>query len=288
MAHDRIGYRLLERQPAPGWRSVWAICRWNLRMVSRQKLFWFLVSIGLLSFLYHYAIIYIKAQINIENPQFAQFIDQFRVTGDGRAYINFLSTQSRAVVILLAYAGVALVVSDFRAGGISFYLSKPISKYHYIFGKTITLWIIIGLLTLGPGLFLFAAYGFLSNSMDYFIDNPRVVLGIVGYSVVIMTVPSLLLLAVGSVCRSGAPLLMVWCGVFLVIPAFAWLLRVVFETKRWLLIDLWRNMLVVGKYLFGADPYSSETTWALLVIAWVCAVSIGTLRWRLRAVEIIE
>lgn len=288
MTHDRIGYRPIERQPNPGWRSVWAICRWNLRMVIRQKLFWLLVSLGLLSFLYHYAIIYIKAQINIESPEFAKWLDRFMVTGDGRGYREFLWLQSRAVVLVLAYAGVVLVVSDFRAGGIAFYLSKPINKFHYIFGKAMSLWIVIALLTLIPGLFLFAAYGFLSNSMQYFIDNPRIAWGTTTYSVIIMTVPSLLLLAVGSVCRGGAPLLMVWCGIFLVMPAFSELLRLIFRSKDWLLINLWRDMHVIGRYLFGAEEATSETLWAGLILIWICATSLATLRWRLRAVEVIE
>lgn len=288
MTHDRIGYRNLETAPAPGWRSISAICRWNLQMVIRQKLFWFLVSLGLLSFLYHYAIIYIKAQINIESPQFAKYLDQFMVTGDGRGYREFLAMQARAVVLVMAYAGAVLVANDFRAGGIAFYLSRPINKFHYVFGKAFSLWMIIGLLTLAPGLFLFAAYGFLSNSMQYFWDNPRIAFGITAYSLVIMTVPSLLVLAVGAVCRGAAPLLMVWCGIFLLMPAFSELLKMVFDSNDWLFLNLWRNMHVLGRYFFGAKENTHEIFWSTIIIGWVCVGSIAVLRWRLRAVEVVE
>ena len=77
MSVDSFGYRSVVRAPGAHWRSVWAICRWNLRIVMRQKLFWLLVALGMLHFLVHYVFIYIKAQISIDAPGFAKFIDNY-------------------------------------------------------------------------------------------------------------------------------------------------------------------------------------------------------------------
>lgn len=282
-----LGYRLIEQTPVSHGQAIRAICRWNLRMITRQKLFWVLIAIGLLHFLVHYSLIYIKAQITVENQDFAKFLDRYLVTGDGAAYRSFLADQSRAVLLLLAYAGVVLVASDFRAGGISFYLSRPIRTIDYILGKSAALLIILGLLTVVPGLVLFIEYGFFSNSAQYWLDHPRIAVGIVGYSLVIMTVPSVMLLAVGAVCRRGAPLVMVWIAIFLILPAFGELLFDVFRKQEWRYLDTWRTMRIVGQYCFG--PYDMPKPWVSLgILAGLLIGSALTLRYKLRAVEIVE
>jgi ABC-type transport system involved in multi-copper enzyme maturation permease subunit len=288
---DRVGYRELPLEQASLQQVVLAICRWNLRMVIRQKLFWLLVALGLLSFIVFYVLIYIKAQISVESPQIAQFIDRFQVTGTGEGYRQFLETQSRAILILLAYAGVVLVAGDYRSGGISFYLSKPIGKLHYVAGKTLALLVIVGLLTLLPGIILFLEYGLFTNSAQYWIDNWRILAGIVGYSLLIMIVPSLLVLALGAVCRRGAALVLVWCSIFLVLPIFGSLLRAVFNNNPdWLLLNLWRNLELLGKFCFGdVDPKVVRHGWpALGIVLGVCAGSIGLLHTKLKAVEVVE
>lgn len=287
---EGAGYRQIGADKVPGWKTVWAVCRWNLRIIFRQKLFWALVVLGMLHFLVHYVLIYIKAQISIESPAFARFIDNYQVTGSGAAYRAFLEGQSRAVLILLAYAGVVLVAADFRSGGIAFYLSKPIGKLEYVLGKLLALWLIVGLLTVVPALVLYLEYGFFSSSTQYWRDNPRIVLGIVGYSTLLMTIPSLLLLAVGAVCRRGAPLVMVWCSIFLVLPAFGGLLRQVFQSQYWLLVNLWRNLRLLGEFYFDArDPLGDPfVIVAGLLTIGVAAGSMMILDRRLRAVEVVE
>lgn len=284
------GYRQLATERVGGWNTSWAIARWNLRSLIRQKLFWALVALGLLHFLVHYVLIYIKAQISIESPAFGKFIDNYQVTGTGAAYRVFLDGQARAVLILLAYAGVTMVASDFRAGGIAFYLSKPMSRFEYVLGKAMALWVIIALLTVVPATVLFLEYGFFTSSTDYWMKNSKIIWGILGYSALIMLAPSLVLLAVGAVCRRGAPLIMVWCSIFLVLPAFGALLRQVFNNRDWLLINFWRNLSIFGEYCFGARDIFEDrhARWAAFLTFATMVAAGFVLRRRLRAVEVIE
>lgn len=287
---DRLEYRELGRQDAAAGRTILAICRWNLRIITRHKLFWALFVIGLLHFLVHYVLIYIKAEIAIESPEFAKFIDSYQVTGTGDAYRIFLEGQARAVLILMAYAGVVLVTADFRSGGIAFYLTKPVDRLEYILGKALALWILVGMLTLVPAVVLYLEYGFFSNSIQYWIDNPRVLWGIFGYSMLIMLVPSILLLAVGAACRRAAPFLMVWCAIFLILPAFGGLLARVFNHKAWLLVNQWRNLWLLGQFFFGSrDPnFDNNIIFAGLLIMALLVGCMVALRRMLRAVEVVE
>lgn len=288
---DRFAYRPLVESAPSRWRASLAICRWNLRLIMRHRTFWLIVALGLMHFLLHFALIYTKAQVIVQQPRVAKFLDRYLVTGDGNAYREFLTMQSRAVILLLAYAGVVLVGSDFRMGGISFYLSKPIGKLQYVFGKLLALWTIVGVLTLVPALVLFAEYGLFSDSIRYWSENPRIFVGIVGYSLLLMIVPSFLLLAVGAVCRRAAPLVMVWLTLFLVLPALGELLRTIFDSRGWRLINLWQTMRMLGELAFGVIRFQSERGYvgaAAVILLAVCGLSIAVLSWRLRAVEVVE
>ncbi|MGL4463454.1 MAG: hypothetical protein ACRC1K_14990, partial [Planctomycetia bacterium] len=246
----------------------------------------------MIHFLLHFALIYTKAQLTVENPRFASFLNQYLVTGDGAAYRDFLRFQARGVVVLLlAYCGIVLVASDHRAGGVGFYLSKPVSPYDYILGKTLALWTIVSFLTLLPALVLFAEYGLFSDSLKYWFDNLHIVKGIVALSLVFMTLPSLFLLAVGTLFRRGASLVMIWLGLFLVVPAMSELMRQVFQVRAWRLLNLWYGMNLMGDFFFGAtmnDEQQVDLWWSVGLFALMAAASVWILRRRLHAVEVVE
>jgi len=205
---DRIGYRGVDAAPPSFFRSSWAVARWTLRPLFRRWPFWLIVGLGMIGFLSNFALIYIKAEISVQNPQFAQFLDQFRVTGTGEAYRTFLLFQARAVELMLAYIGVVVLANDFRAGGVAFFLTKSINSTEYIAGRAIAMSIVLAFLTLLPGLALFLAYGIFSNSPAYLWENWHLARGIAGYSLAIMVVDGLVVMALSSYFRKTAPLLL--------------------------------------------------------------------------------
>lgn len=293
-----------QRERASWWRrhvgTTWAICRWNLWLVARRRLFWVLIALGLLNFLTHFALIYAKAQIEVRSPWAAKMLDRFVVTGTGEAYIQFLRVQSRGLIILLIYGGVVVVVSDYRAGGVAFYLARPIGQFHYLLGKWLAFVIISGAVTLLPTLVLFLEYGFFSQSLEYYWTHPNILRGIVVYSLLMMTVPALLLLALGAYCRKVASMVMGWCAFTIALPLFAILLRILFNDRRWLLLDFWQGLRILGEISFGHESMAqrlsndlgteSATTVAVLITL-ISALSIAAtaaLSRQLRAVEVIE
>ena len=88
-----------------------------------------------MNFLFNFAFIYLKATLVVQNEDIGQFLDQYRVTGTGQAYADFMNAQAAITTLLLAFAGSALIGSDYRQGGMVFYLSRAIDKRHYIAGK---------------------------------------------------------------------------------------------------------------------------------------------------------
>lgn len=290
MSTQDFGYRGVERTGWPWLRSIWAIFRSNMRMILRFRVFWIIMTLSMLHFLIHYVLIYVKAQIALEGGWFANVVDRFQVTGNGEGYYSFLVQQSNAVIVMLAYASSVMVAADYSAGGIVFYLSKPIGKLHWIIGKALSLMTVVSFQTLIPALILFVECGVYSPDMlDYWTENRGIALSIIGYSAVIMLVFSFLALAVGVVCQRTAPLVMVWGAIVLVLPAFAEMLRAILDNPDWMLVHIPRNCRLMGRWFFGTlNQEHAQHLYFVIAILLACTVgSIFVLLRRLRPVEVV-
>ena len=58
-----------------------------------------------------------------------------------------------------------------RQGGLTFYLSRRISRWHYVVGKLLSIGLLVSLTTTVPALILYVQYGILTESTAYFREN---------------------------------------------------------------------------------------------------------------------
>ena len=137
MTLESLRYQGWTNRLRPAWMSVWPIARTGVVLVLKRKLFWILLGLALINFLFLFALIYLKAQITIEQPRISQFVDRVLtgVVGDGDTYLEFMFAQGTVTMLVLAFAGEMLVGNDFREGGLTFYLSRRIGRWHYVVGK---------------------------------------------------------------------------------------------------------------------------------------------------------
>jgi ABC-type transport system involved in multi-copper enzyme maturation permease subunit len=175
-----------------------------------------------------------------------------------------------------------------------FYLSKPISRWHYLAGKCLAISVFINLLTTLPALILYVQFGML-KSMDYFVDQYQTALGILGYGALLTVCLSLLIVATASLVRRTVPLIMIWTGLFFFCRLLSQALVDGLHYNRfWRLIDLWNDAYLVGNAMLGIDPAklspSEQPPWfaALLVLGAVCLTCVTYLIPRTRAVEIVR
>jgi ABC-2 type transport system permease protein len=271
--------------------ACWPIVRTGVWMVLSRKIFWFLFAAGMLVFFRLFVIIYIKAQLAIENPNIARFLDRFELTGTGEAYHRFMFAQGVVTMLLLSFAGSMLIGSDYQQGGLVFYLSRPIGRRHYIIGKLSAIGSIVLLITTIPALVLYAEYGMLSSSLDYFRENPRILVGILGYGLAMAATLSMLLAAIASWVPRTVPLVMSWSFVFVLMPVLAEVMEHVGDNNRWLLLDLWRDLQLVGRWCFGSVREQRHEDdlilWAACIVLGVFIVATLAFLRRVRAVEIV-
>lgn len=304
------------------WWSVWPIARVSLGMLFRRKLFWTMYAFGMLLFLMFffgaYLLAWAQSQLTVSAQQLggmgnpARMMERIRaalsiLNGSRDTFQYFFAYQGGVVVITLSLVGSLLVGNDFTFRSLVFYLAKPISRWHYILGKCLAVFLVVQMMTTLPALVLFGQHAFddweyLVN-VHYFLDNDQahgpagvaLLLAIVGYGTLLSVVLSILLVATASWMRRTMPLMMVWMSLFFFLRLLANILVDGLKYDvRWRLLDQWNNLTLLGQACLGyyhedlgSRPHP-EYWEAGLMLAGVCAVCLIYLNHRTRGVEIVS
>src|SRR5262249_40105528 len=146
-----------------------------------------------------------------------------------------------------------LVGNDFFHGSLPFYLSKPIGRRHYILGKCLAIGVLVNIMTTLPAILLWLEAGLLYDWQSYYIDNFDLLLGIVGYGLVLTVTLSLLVVSTAIWVRRTVPMVMVWMGIFAFMRTLSLWLVDTMRDERWRLIDLWNDLYLCGLSCLQAD-----------------------------------
>jgi ABC-type transport system involved in multi-copper enzyme maturation permease subunit len=289
---------------------AWPIARVALVMIFRRRLFWALYGLALMVFLLfffgQYLMAWATTQLGTQdvriggftrvNPKFlvGLFRDALKLNGSGETFRNFFHYEAYMVMVVLALAGSIVIGNDLRFGSLPFYLAKPISRWDYLLGKALAVAVFVNLMTTLPAALLFVQFGLLEE-WDYFFDQAHLLVGILGYGLILTATLTLLLLATATWLRKTVPLVMTWTTLFFFCRLLAAaLVDGLHFDARWRLIDLWNNTYLLGNACLGIDLHglrpASQPAWyeAALVLSGVCLSCLTYLIWRIRAVEIVQ
>jgi ABC-2 type transport system permease protein len=292
----------------PLFASV-AMARVSVRLMIRRRLLWGLFALGLLVFFFffyaQYLVVWITNQLSTETVRFAgipvtvsgltKFLDRLALNGTAHTFGNFVWFQGYVLVIVLALAGSVLVGNDFFHGSLPFYLSKPIGRWHYILGKCLAIGILVNIFVTLPAIILWLEAGLLYDWESYYLDNLDLLLGVVGYGLLLTVTLSLLVVATAVWVRRTIPMVMIWMGLFVFLRMVAlWLVDGLKFDERWRLVDLWNDLYLCGMGCLQADhstirPDPQPAYWeAWVVVGAVCGLCLLYLRRRIQAVEIVS
>jgi ABC-type transport system involved in multi-copper enzyme maturation permease subunit len=304
-----LRYRPWRGTPRGPLAASLALARVSVRLLLRRRLLWGLFALGLLVFFFffyaQYLVVWITNQLSTETVRFAgipvsvgnltKFLDRLALNGTTHTFGNFIWFQGYVLVIVLALAGSVLVGNDFFHGSLPFYLSKPIGRRHYILGKCLAIGVIINILVTLPAIILWLEAGLLYDWETYYLDNFDLLLGIIGYGLILTVTLSLLVVATAVWVRRTVPMVMVWMGLFVFLRMLAkWLVDGLKFDESWRLVDVWNSLYLCGMWCLGADhatilPSPQPAYWeAWLALAAVCGACLLYLRNRVQAVEIVS
>ncbi len=284
------------------WLACWPIARTALLLVFRRRLFWLLLGIALLTFMFMFGAIYLLAELKAQQPGIGRMLSRMLpdLDGSGRTFLNFMLAQGTVTMILLAFAGSVLAGNDHRRGGLTFYLSRRINVLYYSVGKLLAIGLLVSLTTTLPALILYLEQGLLVDTTEYFRENYNILFGILGYGVLLSLTIGLLLFALVSWMPRPVPLVMTWGCLFVFLPILGRILSFVFrdreesirealEGSHWLLLNLWRDLYILGARCFGEESLrrSDEDllTGAAVVVATVCVLSFVAMVVRIRQLQ---
>jgi len=217
-----------------------------------------------------------------------------KMNGSADTFANFIWFEGYILIIVLTLAGSVLVGNDFSHGSLPFYLSKPISRWHYMLGKCLAIGVFVNLMTTVPALLLFLQYGMV-DEWSYYWDSFHLVVGILGYGLILTVSLSIILLAFATWLRKTVPMIMVWVSVFVLGRVVAKLIVDGLKfSPSWRLFDLWNDLYLMGASCLGIPletmrPGPQPPFWqAWLVIGGLCAFCLLYLRRRIQAVEVVS
>ena len=275
--HDQ-GYRRYGGGKAPRGRAWAVITRAGLRTLLGKRAFLGLLLFSWFPFFVRAVQIYAAANL----PQ-AAFLaptpDTFR---------GFLEQQQTFVFFVTVYSGAGLIANDRRANALQIYLSKPLTRAEYVFGKLAILMVCLLFVTWVPAMLLLILQIAFAGNFAFFVKNLFLFPAITVFAFVQVTLVAATMLALSSLSRSGRYVGILYAAVIFFTQAMYGVLFAVTRSTSFSWLSFSANLAQVGHVLFRQTPtYATPWPVSLMIIVGFVAVSGLILERRVRGVEVV-
>jgi ABC-2 type transport system permease protein len=201
---------------------------------------------------------------------------------------EFLDQQAIFVFFVTVYIGAGLIANDRRANALQIYLSKPLTRAEYIFGKLAILMAFLLFVTWLPAMLLLVVQIALAGNLTFFKNNLFLFPAITLFSFLYVTTVASTMLALSSLSKSSRYVGILYAGVIFFTQAIYGVLLVVTRSTAMSWISVSANLSQVGNVIFR-QPLKYDTPWpvSLLVVLGLVVVSGLILERRVRGVEVV-
>jgi ABC-2 type transport system permease protein len=276
--HDQ-GYRRyggLKARTGTGWM---VITRAGIRSQLAKRAFLGLLLLSFLPFFARAIQIYLAVNFPQTGDLLAVKPDLFR---------QFLDQQQIWVFFITVYVGAGLIANDRRANALQIYLSKPLTRAEYIFGKLAILMAFLLLVTWVPALLLLIVQIAFAGNFTFLLKNLYLFPAITVFAFIQVTMVAAAMLALSSLSKSSRYVAILYAAVIFFSQAIYGVLTVVTRSTQLSWISFPANLSQLGDVIFRM-PSKYETPWpvALLMIVGLIAVSGFILERRVRGIEVV-
>jgi ABC-type transport system involved in multi-copper enzyme maturation permease subunit len=261
--------------PGQAWT---VIARAGLLTMIRKRAFLGLLIFAWFPFLVRAVQIYVTANY----PQVAMFAPT------AETFRQFLEQQDFFVFIVTIYVGAGLIANDRRANALQIYLSKPLMRTEYIFGKAAILFAFILFVTLIPALLLLLLQVLFAGSFAFLNKNLFLFPAIAVAAVMQGILSTFTMLALSSLSKSARYVGILYAGILFFTTAIYHVMLAITGSTRLSWISLSANLAQVVDVIFRLKPrYATPWPVSLIVILGLIALSISILERRVRGVEVV-
>jgi ABC-2 type transport system permease protein len=274
--HDQ-GYRRYGGGKARG-RGWTVIATAGIRTVLAKKSFIALMLMAWFPFIVRAVQIYAAANL----PQ-AAFLKPTPET-----FRQFLEQQQIFVFFVTVYIGAGLIANDRRANALQIYLSKPLTRAEYIFGKLAILITFLLLVTWVPAMVLLIVQIAFAGNFSFFRENLFLFPAITLFSFIQVTMVAATMLALSSLSNSSRYVGILYAAVIFFTQAIYGVVYAVTRSTAMSWISVSANLAQIGDIIFRLPP-KYDTPWlvSLFVIIGLVVASGVVLERRVRGVEVI-
>ena len=201
---------------------------------------------------------------------------------------QFLDQQGIFVFFVTVYIGAGLIANDRRANALQIYLSKPLTRTEYVFGKLAVLMTFLLFVTWVPAILLLIVQIAFTGNFTFFKNNFFLFPAITVFAFLQVTMVATTMLALSSLSNSSRYVGILYAAVIFFSQAIYGVVYAVTASTALSWISVSANLTQVGNVIFRLPP-KYETPWilSLAVIVALIALSAVVLERRVRGVEVI-
>ena len=275
--HDQSYRRYRGGKAMPG--QAWTvIARAGMMTMIRKRTFLGLLIFAWFPFLVRAVQIYVTANY----PQVAMFAPT------AQTFREFLEQQDFFVFVVTIYVGAGLIANDRRANALQIYLSKPLMRIEYIFGKAAILFAFLLFVTLIPGLLLLVLQVLFAGSFEFLKKNLFLFPAIAVAATLQALLATFTMLALSSLSKSARYVGILYAGIIFFTAAIYGAMLAITGSTRLSWLSLGANLTQVVDVIFRLPPrYGTPWPVSLIVILGLVALSLSVLERRVRGVEVV-
>jgi ABC-2 type transport system permease protein len=275
--HDQ-GYRRYLGSKASIGLGWMVIARAGIRAMFAKRAFLGLLLLAWLPFFVRAVQFYLATNV----PQ-AQILAPTAET-----FRQFLDQQETFVFFVTVYVGAGLIANDRRANALQIYLSKPLSRAEYVFGKLAILMTFLLMVTWVPAIVLLIVQIAFAGNFTFFRNNLFLFPAITVFSFVEAIMAATAMLALSSMSNSSRYVGILYAGVIFFSSAIYGVLYLATRSTSLSWISFSANISQIGNLIFRL-PLEYDTPWpvSLFMIVAVVALSAFVLERRVRGVEVV-
>jgi ABC-2 type transport system permease protein len=291
MAVYKRTYKAYAGALTPAWSRFTVLSRYGLatlfdsRPFTAYTVLCFLPFLGGLIFIYFVNNAAVLAMLGIHMESSAVV--------NNEAFLSFLVFESVMGFVLAVWGGPGMITKDFANHSVQLYLSRPLSRAEYLFGKVSVLGSLLSCITWIPAVILFFVHAELQGN-GWIWKNFWMVGSIILASILWIAVISLLSMAVSVWVKWRIAASALLLAVFFMMPILGLAMNAILRTQWGHLLNLTYVIKVIWSHLFRLTAMSRHggqmdaiplwSAWATLL--GVCAFCFWLLDRKLQAREV--
>jgi ABC-2 type transport system permease protein len=275
--HDQ-GYRRYGGSKAPLGQGWTVIARAGIRSMFAKRAFLGLLLLSWFPFFVRAVQFYAAANL----PQAAV------LAPTAETFRQFLDQQDTFVFFVTVYVGAGLIANDRRANALQIYLSKPLTRVEYVFGKLAILAAFLLLVTWLPAIVLLIVQMAFAGNFTFMRSNLFLFPAITVFSFIEVILVATTMLALSSLSKSSRYVGILYAAVIFFSSAVYGVLFLVTRSTAMSWVSFSANLSQIGNLIFR-QPLQYATPWpvSLLMIVGVITLSALVLERRIRGVEVV-